>query len=266
MKKMKSMRVAAVLLALVMITSCFVGNTFAKYVSSGGGEATARVAKFGVVVGADASDVFKTSYAKEDSTFTGTYSVSAGGTNPDYVVAPGTTSDAIEFSVTGVPEVAVNVDFSFGNDPVDVFLGVGTYTDDTTADITDSFELTADYYPVKFTLTQTTASGSVNLVENGTLADVADKLENLNQSFNPGDDLENELGSFSLTWVWNYDVDDVSDKADTLLGNLAAELSEEGYASTYKKNDTTGDITYGNVEDYSTTLSFEFKISVTQIN
>lgn len=49
----KTMRVAGLLLALVLVTSCFVGGTFAKYVTSGTGTDSARVAKFGVEITAN---------------------------------------------------------------------------------------------------------------------------------------------------------------------------------------------------------------------
>ena len=47
MKKNKTMRAAALLLAFTLITSCFVGNTFAKYTASGSASSAARVAYWG---------------------------------------------------------------------------------------------------------------------------------------------------------------------------------------------------------------------------
>ena len=47
MKKNRAMRLAALMLVLVMMTSCFVGGTFAKYTTSIGGVAEARVAYWG---------------------------------------------------------------------------------------------------------------------------------------------------------------------------------------------------------------------------
>ena len=49
-KNSKLMRASFVLLVLTLITSCFVGGTFAKYVSEGEGTDSARVAKWGVEV------------------------------------------------------------------------------------------------------------------------------------------------------------------------------------------------------------------------
>lgn len=50
MKKSKSMRIASLLLVLVLVTTCFVGTTFAKYTSSVEATATATVAKWDVSV------------------------------------------------------------------------------------------------------------------------------------------------------------------------------------------------------------------------
>ena len=47
MKKTKFMRAALLLLVLTLITSCFVGGTFAKYTTSANGSDSARVAKWG---------------------------------------------------------------------------------------------------------------------------------------------------------------------------------------------------------------------------
>lgn len=50
MKKSKTMRIASLLLVMVLVTTCFVGTTFAKYTSSAETTATATVAKWDVEV------------------------------------------------------------------------------------------------------------------------------------------------------------------------------------------------------------------------
>lgn len=110
------MRVAGLLLALVLVTSCFVGGTFAKYVTYGGGQDHARVAKFGVKVDA-AGDVFAKEYDAKDPTvqdYNGQVIaksvISSDGDTK--LVAPGTAkNDALTVSVTGTPEVAVKVEY-----------------------------------------------------------------------------------------------------------------------------------------------------------
>lgn len=112
------MRASGILLVLTLGTSCFVGGTFAKYVSEDRGADTARVAKWGVEVEV-AGDAFNTQYGKDDvsaAEAVGTYTVISS--NEDNVVAPGTKGsfggyDEHEplpaLTITGEPEVAVNV-------------------------------------------------------------------------------------------------------------------------------------------------------------
>lgn len=50
MKRNRWMRAGGLLVVLTLITSCFVGGTFAKYVTENEGMDTARVAKWGVEV------------------------------------------------------------------------------------------------------------------------------------------------------------------------------------------------------------------------
>ena len=114
----KTMRVAGLLLALVLVTSCFVGGTFAKYVTSGGGTDEARVAKFGVKVTAT-GDVFAEEYDAKDPKVDGYDGkviaksvISSDKTKHEKVVAPGTAKEnALTVSVTGTPEVAVKVEY-----------------------------------------------------------------------------------------------------------------------------------------------------------
>lgn len=86
MKKTKLMRAALLLLVLTLITSCFVGGTFAKYTTSANGTDTARVAKWG----------FQPTTIDLSNLFTTTYNNVNGA---DDVIAPGTTNSA-EFSFT----------------------------------------------------------------------------------------------------------------------------------------------------------------------
>lgn len=90
----------------------------------------------------------------------------------------------------------------------------------------DIFATTADYYPIKYTLTK----GSTELVADGNLEAV---IAALNTAFNgtgsetvykAGTDLSTVLGDFQLTWEWDFDDSGVGtyDKQDTLLGDLAA--------------------------------------------
>lgn len=107
MKKTKFMRAALLLLVLTLITSCFVGGTFAKYTTSTTGNDSARVAKWGFTEAAtiELDDLFKTAYDTTVSAKTD-------------VIAPGTTgSDTFQFTYGGntdvtAPEVAYTFEVS----------------------------------------------------------------------------------------------------------------------------------------------------------
>ena len=120
MKKNKMMRIASVLLVAVILTTCAISGTFAKYVTSGNGSDTARVAKFGVAITAN-GDTFADAYDKVgDGTgnsnkmvaYVTAGSTVKSGTQNDDVVAPGTSGSMAAFTITGTPEVAVRVAFS----------------------------------------------------------------------------------------------------------------------------------------------------------
>lgn len=214
-KKNWTLRAAVLMLALVLITSCFVGGTFAKYVTSGAGGDQARVARFGVTVTATDNSMFNTTYATDDQQAEAAgISASVKSTTTDNLVAPGTKADdAFIFSITGKPEVAVNVKIAISAQ-MDVYLGAGTYPDLTTAKADDTFELAQDYYPVVYTLKQ---NGKEK--KTGTLADVVDYLKGISNNYAPNTDLSKEFGNFTLSWEWAFEG---NDKADTLLGHLAA--------------------------------------------
>ena len=103
-RKNHTLKLAGILLALVLVTSCFVGGTFAKYVTSGTGKDTARVAKFGVKVTAEGS-TFATSYDKDNAAKT------VVSSTVDKGVAPGTSGEMAAINITGKPEVSVKVSY-----------------------------------------------------------------------------------------------------------------------------------------------------------
>ena len=109
MKKNRAMRVAAMLLVLVMMTSCFVGGTFAKYTTSTTGTDSARVAYWG----------FKEEGTVTLDMFDGNYKNTADETTvnsatTDNVIAPGTEKEAeFGFAYTANDTIAApEVDYS----------------------------------------------------------------------------------------------------------------------------------------------------------
>ena len=256
-KKNLTMRAAVLMLALVLISSCFVGGTFAKYTTSGNGTDTARVAKFGVEITVNDSGLFKTAY--DADTTAGTIQQTVQSSDASKLVAPGTSGEGTSsFSVKGTPEVAVKVEMAMTVNS-DVFLKEGSYKDYTKAPYTGNFAVGADYYPVKFTLKQNGTE-----VKTGKLADIADYLDKASAEYEPGTNLATEIGSYTLSWAWDFDDNGngTNDKADTLLGNLAADDAKYKADGKYSNNAFT-DI---DDNDFSTDINFDLTLTVTQID
>lgn len=237
MKKNRFLKTAGALLILCLLTTCVIGTTFAKYVTSGSTEDSARVAKWGVELELAANnELFENQYIGTDDKVT----VQAATD----VVAPGTNEKtAAVFSISGTPEVAVRITIDFTvND--DVWLKAGLYDDPTTADdTTDKFNLADDYYPVVFTLKQIEdANGATDVqIAQGNLADIKTALDAYSGAYYaPNTDLK---AVFKLTWAWSFTG---NDQADTYLANLPV------------GSDTPG--------VYNTRVGFEIEITVEQVD
>lgn len=221
----KTMRVAGLLLALVLVTSCFVGGTFAKYVTSGTGADLARVAMWGVKVTAHREgDIFASEY---DNT------VVAGG---EYkVIAPGTKKEnAAVVTVSGKPEVAVNVTYSAEHFAL---TGKWAYNDGQPGS-TDEY-----YCPLIFKITgmvngvETTET--INCLEKNSVAEVkaavGTALAKFNASYPAGTDLSTkDNGGLKISWEWPFvgtteKNSAQSDEKDTFLGNLATATGQDSH-------------------------------------
>ena len=99
MKKNTMMRIASVLMVAVLLSTCAISSTFAKYVSSASAGDTARIAKWGVEVTAT-GNAFKVEYQKQ--TDNNSYSVvskdkdSTDETAIKNILAPGTSGNIPE--------------------------------------------------------------------------------------------------------------------------------------------------------------------------
>ena len=237
MKKNVMMRVASVLLIAVLMSTCVISGTFAKYTTSDEGSDSARVAKWGVSVNVwsgDDSDVFNTSYSTDNDDIKSTITTSVSST--EKIVAPGTTG-SIQFSIAGKPEVATRVTVDVADNYTDISIPQGT-------EVAENNTLAAAYNPVKFTLKkgETAVAGATDI----SLAEMVTKLEGLTANYEANsDDL---AATYTLSWTWEYDnANGANDAADTYLANVAAgtQVGAEGVV---------------------TTISFELGITVTQID
>jgi hypothetical protein len=108
MKKNAMLKIAAILMVAVLLTTCAISSTFAKYTTSKTSAAEgARVAKFGVVLTTTLDGLFLEAYDVDSNTEDNKADQSVVSVSGN-VVAPGT-ANSIEITgtVAGTPEVAV---------------------------------------------------------------------------------------------------------------------------------------------------------------
>ena len=282
-RKNSTLRIAGGLLALVMVTSCFVGGTFAKYTTAADATESARVAKFGVEVGISGG-AFETSYDADDNSTSITKTVVSS--DADKLAAPGTEDEnAVTFTIKGAPETAVRVQVGM-DDMQDIVLKKGAYRDYTKAPYDGTFQVPTDYHPIAFYLKK-----GDDVVVAGSLADINGYLRSayVSGDYQANTNLGTELcsrggyptsgggyssnstdttGVYTLYWHWVYEHNNAyftgGDAADTLLGNLAADA--DTYAADGKWNQTAGAFADMTAADYNTDVAFKLTISVTQID
>ena len=172
MKKNIAMRIAAVLFILTMVSICTFATTFAKYTTGGSSTDEARVAKWGVTVSA----------VNEDGLFASTYNdekvKSVGSVD---VVAPGTSGELAGFTVSGAPEVAVNVTYS-----AELTLAGWKVDEDT------------EYCPIVITVGTTECTGAtMAALKSAVEAAVAAQ----STSYDVGEEISDTL---TVSWAWSY--------------------------------------------------------------
>ena len=208
MKKNTFMRVASALLVAVLLTTCAIAGTFAKYTTSDDSTDSARVAKFGVVIQADFGGLFLDTYATTEA-WTGDDGVSVKSTVD--VIAPGTNGSLADFAVSGTPEVDVEV----------------TY--DATLELT-GWEIAGVYYcPIEITVNGVVLKGNDYNSADLFIAAVEEAIEASAANYDAGTDLSTEVKEdLEVTWEWKFDGN--NDEKDTALGDAAA----AGNAATIK--------------------------------
>lgn len=210
MKKNVMMRVASLLMVCVLATTCGISGTFAKYVTSGEAQDSARVAKFGVVITASGKEAFATTY---NDTASGTQVVST-----EKVVAPGTHGDLAGLTITGSPEVVVLVEVA------------ATLTLENWMIDADGDPATPDveYCPIVFTIDgETYGTGDGVIIPDHQSDDIADLIADIEALFdNSGTEVAvgtplDSTYDFDISWAWDFNTAGTGDfdKFDTALGN-----------------------------------------------
>ncbi len=218
MKKNVMMRVASTLLVAVLLTTCTISGTFAKYTTSARSSDTARVAKFGVEITANGS-MFSEHYNDKAggnniaTEVTGSVESSVEG---EKILAPGTKGTMASMTLTGTPEVKVQVTYA----------GTVTLNDKWVAKQNDEASTTESYYcPLKVTVADETFYGLNYSSAAEFKAAIEEKIKGYIKTYEAGTNLSGK-GSESLTisWEWEFEGSNGTsvhrtDYADTYLGD-----------------------------------------------
>ena len=214
MRKNKMMRTASGLLVATLLTSSVLFGTFAKYTTSGTGSDSARVAKFGVEITTKGT-MFANAYNTDDKTVTGiAQSVINNSNDGKNVVAPGTSGDLIESTITGTPEVAVNVNRK-------ATLTLTGWEAKQSAD-----DESASYYcPIVIKVDSTEYYGLNYSSADAFKAAVEAAIDADNHNYKPNTNLaDKSTDTLDVTWKWAFEGENGtsvnhSDYADTYLGD-----------------------------------------------
>ena len=229
MKKNVMMRIASVLLIAVLISTCGISGTYAKYVTTGTATDTARVAKWGVKI-TSTGMMFGEHYTKANENavaveYTGSVDTQGEVNGIRKLVAPGTKGDMFKVLLSGTPEVAVKVSYV-----ADLVLTGWNITGDwDNNDVTP--DETIDYCPIIFTVggatygmygsSATNTFGSIAVLE---LA-VEEAIAAYTKEY-PANVVLSNTGVVeipSVSWEWPFSTGADNDVKDTALGNMAAD-------------------------------------------
>lgn len=218
MKKNAMLKIAAILLVAVLLTTCAISTTFAKYVTNGtetpaGG---ARVAKWGLEFVAyaeeDKEPIFLNEY--ENGGFTLAYS-------GDEIVAPGTTNEGIvDVQIKGMPEVSFQL-------KADVTVALDKWT------VKGAEDQDVFYCPLTFTIggEDVTLDGLTEVAAEEAIANaIANALTGANNADDGSATMKYEISetgfasdfnaiAATVSWSW---AQEVNNDYDTQLGNIAA--------------------------------------------
>lgn len=219
MKKNTMMRLAAVMLMCVLLTTSVVGGTFAKYVTSADSTDSARVAKWGVTVTVNGDTAFADEYNATDGNAIAkgvTKSVVEASGSDDTLVAPGTGGTLVTSSISGTPEVAVHVEC------------------DATLTLTDWVDDASAYYcPLVITIDGTEFSGLSYSSVGDFIAAVEAKLD-ADYYVQANTDLTT---GHTVDWSWPFSTSEANDKKDTDLGDAGTAKIEFTYEITVTQVD-----------------------------
>lgn len=205
MKKNNVMRIASALLVAVLLTTCAISGTFAKYTTTASGSSTARVAKWG----------FGNATTIDFELFSDNYDNLVVGTDGDLVIAPGTEGSAEIALVADADAAAAATEVAYTFE-----VNVNVVADDALLNKLQ-WNLNGGNYGDLDTL----------------VAAINDLFED---QYNPGDEAPDT--TFTIGWKWDFESGD--DTGDTNLGagddvNVTVTISFT--ATQFGGNETTAE-------------------------
>lgn len=192
MKKQRFFMLGIITVLVAVLSLTFVSSTFAKYTTSDTAKATARVAKWGVKVAVEGETAFATAY---EGTVGSANTVKSS--TDERLVAPGTAGTLGSISITGKPEVMVDIKVVFD-------LELSNWT--------------AASCPLIFTVNDVDYKiGDAGIADEAALEAKIEALVNAlsAEKVAPNTDLAR---SISVSWRWEFSGNDTN---DTALGNQA---------------------------------------------
>ncbi|WP_165170542.1 hypothetical protein [Adlercreutzia sp. ZJ242] len=278
MEKNVSLRTASGLFILVLLTTCIIGATFAKYTTTGTAADTARVAKWGVTISVSTDSLFKNTYSGNATGYEAKATVKSNGT---HVVAPGTDGEGLNVSSAGVPEVSYKMTIKLNDTPAMPSL---MYTPDAGS--------ATPYEPVKFSVTSTVGDATTVIKGDMDLAALIKLFDGDNTIIEYDIDTNkyyvdtsgdgsidgaeknggtNTCPSIQIKWDWKYEGatgTTLNDELDTILGNSAANVGvsssdQIAIPESITVNGLNYSITKGSI---NTDASLDWTITATQID
>jgi hypothetical protein len=228
MKKNVMLKIASVLMVAVLLTTCAISSTFAKYVTTGPSvENEATAAKWGIKITAKGTDtLFQNTYK------TNSNKVIAAGADNNFIVAPGTSYDGTGFgiSITGKPEVAVDL-------ILELYVDISNWNVKETAESTDASKF---YFPVELKVGDVDITGATEeAIEAEITKQILMEIFGMQptpesekttegyfvykKTYAANTDFDKEVDSdLLIDWAWDFSNGETYDFWDTQLGDAAA--------------------------------------------
>lgn len=218
MKKNVMMRLSALLLVAVLLTTCVISGTFAKYTTADDATDSATVAAWGIELSVTGDEVLY------DDAKTGN-EVTALKVTTNALAAPGTYQKLATVALSGTPEVAysitVDVDLTLAN------WASGEADDPGTADVDESvycpIVFTVDGVEYKIDATNKNTGDLEAAIEKAIIIAIAGGDGSVNtKTYNAGVAVPATANEVLIDWMWAFAGNDT---LDTVLGNAATKAT-----------------------------------------